>query len=289
MTYPFELCAFADEADAMIEGQVRALRENAIPWLELRGVDGKNVAEITPEEARAVGHTLADAGIQVWAIGSPTGKMDIAGDFGAHRDAFLRMLETARILSAAHYRLFSFYGVHSAAARDTALEWLSRLLEAGQGSGVVLCHENEKGILGEKADACLKIHKALPGLRAVFDPANFVQVGQDTLEAWEMLAPYVEYMHIKDALVDGTVVPAGCGAGHVRKILDRYGRGGGRVCTLEPHLAVFDGAASARAASAKAAALERGAGGWAEKEKYRYASARKAFDAAAKALREMTA
>ena len=43
---------------------------------------------------------------------------------------------------------------------------------------------------------------------------------QDTLEAYEMMKPYVEYIHIKDARWDdASVVPPGTGDGHVAEIL----------------------------------------------------------------------
>ena len=45
---------------------------------------------------------------------------------------------------------------------------------------------------------------------------------------------YVEYLHIKDALAGGQVVPAGKGDGHVPEILRRYRAQGGRVLTVEP-------------------------------------------------------
>jgi hypothetical protein len=63
----------------------------------------------------------------------------------------------------------------------------------------------------------------------------------DTLKAWDALSPYVEYMHIKDALKDKRVVPAGYGVGNVEKIIDMYQKQGGTVLTLEPHLMEFYG------------------------------------------------
>ena len=48
-------------------------------------------------------------------------------------------------------------------------------------------------------------------------------------------------MHIKDALADGQVVPAGQGIGNVPAIVEAYGRQGGSVMTLEPHLNAFIG------------------------------------------------
>ena len=94
---------------------------------------------------------------------------------------------------------------------------------------------------GEDIESCLALHKALPSLRAVFDPANFIQCGVNTLEAWSALREYVDYLHIKDALADGTIVPAGKGLGHIPEIIADYSERGGSVVTLEPHLKVFSG------------------------------------------------
>ena len=56
-----------------------------------------------------------------------------------------------------------------------------------------------------------------------------------------MLKDYIDYMHIKDALADGTVVPAGQGIGNVAEIVKMYAERGGQVLTLEPHLQDFVG------------------------------------------------
>ena len=56
-----------------------------------------------------------------------------------------------------------------------------------------------------------------------------------------MLAPYVEYCHIKDAATDGHIVPPGDGIGALREYLPLYAARGGIVLTLEPHLAEFVG------------------------------------------------
>ena len=56
-----------------------------------------------------------------------------------------------------------------------------------------------------------------------------------------MLAPYVEYGHIKDAAPDGHIVPPGDGIGALREYLPLYAAQGGVVLTLEPHLAEFVG------------------------------------------------
>ncbi len=113
-----------------------------------------------------------------------------------------------------------------------------------KGSGIVLCHENEKGIYGDIASRCLEIHRALPELKAVFDPANFIQCDQDTLEAWDMLKPYIHYFHIKDCVKGGGIVPAGLGDGHIPRLLASYNGIASNVLTLEPHLTKFVGLAA---------------------------------------------
>ena len=107
--------------------------------------------------------------------------------------------------------------------------------------GVTACHENEKGIYGDIAVRCLDLHQNVPGLAAVFDPANFIQCGQDTLEGWTMLESYVNYMHIKDALPNGSVVPPGEGIGNVPVLLEKFASQGGSLLSLEPHLSDFVG------------------------------------------------
>ena len=102
--------AFADEASGRMEGQIAAMTRNGLQGLEIRGVDGQNIADITTEKAREVRKKLDDAGLCVWSMGSPIGKIDIArGDFGAHLDKLRHTLDLADILGAKNLRMFSFY------------------------------------------------------------------------------------------------------------------------------------------------------------------------------------
>lgn len=238
-----KFCAFADEASPAVVGQIEAMKRNGISLLEIRGVDGTNISKITLDKAKEVRRMLDDAGLAVWSMGSPIGKISLADDFAPHLDDFKRILEYADVLGASKVRLFSFYpvaGESDAVTLEKVLERLNAFCEITPNS-VTLCHENEKKIYGETAERCLAIHKALPRLRAVFDPANFVQCGVDTLKAWDLLCDYVDYLHIKDAMADGAVVPAGRGIGNVSEIVRRYLAQGGEVMTLEPHLTKFVG------------------------------------------------
>ncbi len=277
-----KIYAFADEASPIIDKQIIAMQRNGLQGLEIRNVDGESVAAISLDKAREVRAKMDAAGLKVWSIGSPIGKIDIEkDDFNAHMDTLRHVIEVAKILGAENIRMFSFYipaGKNPADYRAEVLRRLHLMADAAEGTGVTLCHENEKGIYGDMANRCLEILEAEPRIAGVFDPANFVQCGQDTWEAWKLLGSKIKYMHIKDALFkDNSVVPAGKGDGQVDKILKAFLENGGECLTVEPHLTVFDALKT----------LER------EGEKsrvggaYAYPSSDAAFDAACQALREL--
>lgn len=270
-----KLCAFADESGAAIDHQIKAMLRNEIPYLEIRNVDGVNIAKITLDKAKEVKSKLEANGLAVWSLGSPYGKIKITDDFAPHLDDFKYGIELAHELGAKCIRLFSFYEA-TEATRDVVMERLSAFIDAAKGSDVILCHENEKGIYGDIASRCLDIHKTLPELKCVFDPANFIQSGQDTKEAWELLHNYIYYMHIKDALKSGKVVPAGNGDGNLPFLVSEYSKQGGGIMTLEPHLKIFDGLAALEESEEKT-----------DIDDFTYPDNDAAFDAATNAIKEI--
>ena len=236
--------AFADEASGQISGQIAAMQRNGLQGLEIRGVDGQNISDISIEKAHEVRRKLDDAGLTVWSMGSPIGKIGIESDgFAAHLDKLRHTLELADVLGAKNLRMFSFYvpGEQAVQYRDKVIDQMGQMLRIAEGSGVAMCHENEKGIYGDMADRCLELLNIFPQLQGIFDPANFIQCGQDTIEAWKLLRHRIHYLHIKDALADGKVVPAGEGIGFLRSIVDDFRARGGCNVTIEPHLSVFAG------------------------------------------------
>ena len=240
-----QIYAFADEADTMVDGQIRAMTRNRLAGVEMRGVNGANVAELSDAAVKEYAKKLRDAGLSVWAIGSPVGKTDIdGGKLTGERERLKRMFEIADLTGAENIRIFSFFLPKNKPPEDyrsAVLDELGIYAEMAEKAGVTLCHENEKGIYGDTAERCLDILRSVPAIRGVFDPANFVQCGEDTWRAWELLAPYIRYMHVKDALKNGTVVPAGHGVGNLRRIAKAYAARGGEVFTVEPHLTGFIG------------------------------------------------
>ena len=242
----FVLSAFADEASPMLDEQIKALQEEGISLIELRGVDGKNVSGLTIEEAANVKAKLDAAGIRLSALGSPYGKASLGQTFDEHLASFKHGLELCKVLDCKRIRMFSFYPAGPVEeAREEVLRRLEIMLTLAEEAGVQLVHENEKGIYGDDTarNADLLNHFG-DRLGFAFDPANFVQCGVNTLETYELLHDRITYMHIKDALLsDGAVVSAGNGDGHVAEILGRLNaeREGEVILTVEPHLTVFAG------------------------------------------------
>lgn len=244
----FILSAFADEASPNFDEQLKVLKEEGISLIELRGVDGKNCSKLTLEEAEAVKAKLDAAGIGLSALGSPYGKAQIEVPFDEHLELFKHGLEICKRLGCKRIRMFSFHPPKNediAPWREEVIRRLDIMLTLAEKAGIELIHENEKGIYGDITERCVDLLNYFgPRMGFAFDPANFVQCGVNTLEAYEQLHEKITYMHIKDAfLADGAVVAAGHGEGHVPEILAKLNdeREDDVILTVEPHLTVFSG------------------------------------------------
>ena len=242
------LSAFADEYSDNFIQQVSALRTFGIEYLEIRGVDGKNVSELTKSDIKRVKSILNDYGVKVSSIGSPLGKIKIDDDLRAHIEVANKVFDAANELGVRNCRIFSFYAPKGKRIEDykaQVFEGLTELLRVAEKHNVLLCHENEANIYGETPQKCLEILDYFGGqIRCVFDMGNFVLDGSKPYpDAYKTLFSYIEYFHIKDALKEGAVVPAGCGEGNIKELLSDYKANGKKdaFITLEPHLQTFSG------------------------------------------------
>lgn len=251
----FTLTGFADEIDPALSVQMDVLDRLDIHYIETRGIDGKNISEYTPAEAKTIHARLKDRGFAVSALGSPIGKIGVNDPFAPHLDNFRRLIDVAHELDTRYIRMFSFYtpqGEDPDACRDEVMQRLSALVGANRGSGVTLLHENEKAIYGDTPERCLDILKTFDGeILCTYDPSNFVQCGVDNEAAFRMLAPYVRYLHVKDSVyvnnservdhgfenVSDAHRPAGQGDGKVAWILSQLAQSGYvGFASIEPHL-----------------------------------------------------
>lgn len=208
----FVLSGFSDEIDEKIEVQFQSMKKLGIPYFEARGIDGKNIADLTDEEIEALCRKMNEYGMKVSSIGSPIGKILITDDFESHFQRFQRVVEIAKKLDAKYIRIFSFYipeGEQPELYRDEVFARLRKMCEYAKSQNVILLHENEKDIYGDSVERCTALMSEIYSeyFKAVFDPANFVQCGENAKDAFLKLKPYIAYVHIKDATKDGDVVP----------------------------------------------------------------------------------
>src|SRR5260370_14830848 len=82
------ISAFADEISADLDEQIAVLRGEGIGHLDLRGVWGTNVLDLSDAQVAQIRQALSAAGILVSAIGSPIGKVPIDRDFDPHVHLF---------------------------------------------------------------------------------------------------------------------------------------------------------------------------------------------------------
>lgn len=243
------LSGFADEISPALDEQVAVLENEGIHYLDLRGVEGTNVLDLTDQQVSQIQRTLDAHDIHVAAIASPIGKVPVDASFDEHLHRFERALTLAQAFQTPYVRIFSFYPPAATGGtpvapeqyRDEVLRRLREMTARARAANVTLLHENEKEIYGDTVDRCRDLHEHCddPHLRGAFDPANFIQCGQTPYpDAYDALHPWLAYVHVKDALPNGQVVAAGEGAARWPDLLRRLRADGyDGFLSLEPHLA----------------------------------------------------
>ncbi len=237
----FRISCFADEISPDVAVQASVMKGLGIKYVELRSVWDKNVLELTDDEAAEVKKIFDENGISVSSIGSPIGKVDIDCEFETYLKKFYRAIEMAKFFGTKYIRIFSFFIGDKTLdeCREKVIKRLEIMLGIAKRNGIVICHENEAGIYGQKSVRCKDILDSMndANFRAVIDPSNFVIAGEHPFESLKRVHKYIEYVHIKDSISGGDIVPAGEGDGQMREVLDFLRYHDGMFVTLEPHLA----------------------------------------------------
>ena len=241
------LSAFADEISQNPLEQIDVLTRHGIRHIEFRAIHGTNVLDLDNEQHEAFRGLLRSRGFGLSALGSPIGKIRITEAFDNHLLRFGRALDLADFYQTPRIRIFSFYippGENPVDHRDEVVARMKELAHRAESRGVTLLLENEKGIYGDTAGRVSDLLETVnsPSLSHAFDPANYVEVGQDIDEAWSLLQARVRHFHVKD--YDKKThrnVPAGAGDGQIPDLMQRAVAGGyDGFVVLEPHLVVAE-------------------------------------------------
>lgn len=244
-TAVWPLSGFGDEIDPDPAVQCAVLLALGASHIEVRSAWGTNVSELEPQQVAALKEILDEQGLKVSAVASPIGKVDVGLPIEHELDRLRQIISVAKGLDTKYIRIFSFFRAEGQSAediRDDVMVRIGALAALAAEAGVVLLHENEKGIYGDTPEHVLDIMKTVdsPALRIAWDNANFVQVGiKPYTEGYAMLRPYLEYFQVKDALAaTGEVVPSGEGDGELDATIAALNADGFTgFASLEPHLA----------------------------------------------------
>ena len=175
----FILSGFADEISPELDEQLAVLAAESISHLELRSVWSTNVADLGGRELASLRQALDDAGVAVSAIGSPIGKIELDAPLGPELERMRRVADIASELGTQIVRVFSFFvppGVPPERHRRQVIDRMCALTQIAEDRGLILAHENEKEIYGDRPERCADLITAVgsPAFRATFDAANFV-------------------------------------------------------------------------------------------------------------------
>jgi sugar phosphate isomerase/epimerase len=246
-----QLSAFSDEISPDLNEQIAVLLSENVHFIDFRAAWGTNILDLSDEQIANAKQILAAHGIGVAAIGSPIGKVPIDSSFDEHLQRFERAITVARMLGTRYIRIFSFYPplLHREAGtaapdpatyRDEVLRRLREMTARARAAGLILLHENEKGIYGDTIARNVDLLESINDehFRAVLDPANYLQCEQTPYpDAYEAIRPWLSYVHVKDVRPDGTLVVAGDGASRWPDLLQRlHADGYDGFFALEPHL-----------------------------------------------------
>ncbi len=244
MTWTFS--AFADEAGGTIAEQIAALQRAGLHRVDLRNVDGHNIAALPLDVAQGVKRNLDAAKVYVQMFGSPIGKIDIADDFQSDLDKLEHLARLADVFNCRWVRIFSYFNKGGAPMDEwqrESLDRLRRLRDLAEKHSLVLYHENERHIFGDRCEQVQVIADELRDgqtFRLIFDFDNFNQSGDDVWANWRRLKGATDSFHFKDSTAPPKPmhVPLGEGNGRARDILaDAVAMGWSGPVALEPHLA----------------------------------------------------
>jgi sugar phosphate isomerase/epimerase len=247
----FNLSALSGELSDSFEAELDLLEAADLHYVEVGEINGKNVLGLGNAELDEVQVAMQMRGLSVSAIASSIGNSSITADFSQEFSRFERALEVADWLGASYIRIFGFQlpeGDSETVYQQYRAEVARRLTEfaiASQPYGLILLLENAPGTFADTSAHCADLIDEVgsTNLRSLFDPASFVQMGENPLvDAFPPLQEQVNLLHLRDANADGSPAPLGDGVGELKGLLQTMWRSSYQgAITLKPHKGSFAG------------------------------------------------
>ncbi len=246
------LTGIADEAAVDIDNQVKAHKELGWNHIELRLVDGKNIAgEVSDTEFDKICSVLDREGLTVTGFASRIANWSrhINDDFSLDVNDLKASIPRMKRLGVRPIRVMSWKGegVENRKWRDEAIRRMKELAKIAEDGDVLLCHENCYGWGGLSVENMLEMRDAVgsPSFALLYDIGNTLSHGLDPEIFFQGIRNEFAYLHIKDVRRKDGGGPSDdytfCGEGdaNIREYLETIilEDGYDGVISIEPHVA----------------------------------------------------
>lgn len=181
-----------------VEDTLRLAANEQIPCVDILGVQGRAIP--------AYQFAMAKTGVKVCCYIST---LSLFSGEKSLRKSLEKNMNVARELGAALFMIVPYYPVlDNHKARKNGRQWtLDQLVsgfalavEKGKEYGLKVCFETtpQEDIRLSGIEDCRYVLERVPGLGLVFDTANMLPHGDDTLAYYEALKEYIVHVHLKD-------------------------------------------------------------------------------------------
>ena len=220
----FRLGVITDEIAADLETAIEVMKEENFREAEIRGLWGKNIADLSIDEVKKAKLLLDNAGINVCAVSSPFFKCDEPGikdggaagpahgamerGIGQQADLLRDLIAKAKIFNTDIIRTFSFWkkGELTEGILQKIIDAYKEPLGIAAGEGMVLALENEHSCyIGTGAEAGRVVREINhPNLKVVWDPGNAFCAGEKAPypDGYKEVRGHMAHFHIKDPVRD---------------------------------------------------------------------------------------
>jgi len=247
------ISGIADEAGKDIDTQIRAQQELGWAAIELRLVNGRNVAgALSDEEFKTVARQVEASGLQVTAFASAIGNWsrNIRDDFQVDIDELKTAIPRMQRFGTRFIRTMSWVGdgVSEEAWRDEGIRRYRELAKIAEDGDVFLAHENCTGWAGLSAENMRRLVEEVDSehLAILFDTGNTISHGHDHWPYYQGVKDLIRYVHIKDCRINPEggrsqdYAYVGEGDARVRETLaDLLAAGYDGVVSIEPHVSAI--------------------------------------------------
>ena len=264
-----KLTGFADEAAPDLATQIKATQELGWQYISARGIDGKNMHDLSDSEFDTARGQLEDAGIRIAEFGSLIGSWskNIKSDFALTLDEVDRAIPRMQQLGTNIVRVMSYaqqpWGENQ--HEKERFRRLRAITARFSQAGITTAHENCMNWGGFSSGHTLRLIEEVPGLKLIFDTGNpvfqrdrsipepqrtttgsasFVPPWQDAWQFYQAVREHIIHIHIKDCRnplnddVEPEYVFPGDGQAYIPAIIDDLKKSDYQgFIAIEPHVA----------------------------------------------------